>query len=373
MTNTFPSPRLPALNLTGPLSSTGYGVVATHFLHELVRAGVAVSAFPIGLQEVEPRHQESVRQALTQANFYQKDAPSLRIFHQWLLAQHVGKGPHVGFPIFELDTLNAVELHHLNSQDALFVATQWAANVLAANGVRRNIWVVPFGVDLAVFGPRPMPKAECTTFLHCAKAELRKGLFDVVECFGRAFEPEDNVRLVLHCHNPFMQQDKAAAYDREWKSFVAQSRLADKIRVTPGRFGSQAEVADLMAQADCGLFPSRAEGWNLELMEMLAMGRPCIATDYSGHSAFCRVPGCRLIGIDSLEAAYDGVYFHGQGRWAEFGEPQQEQLIQHMRQVHAAKKCGRLVLEELAAEAMREFSWPNVTRKLIQALTEVAG
>lgn len=363
---------LPALNLSGPFSSTGYGVVATHFLHQLVRAGVAVAAFPIGGQEVEERHGDSLRQSLSNAAFYDRKAPSLRIFHQWLLAQHVGKGPHVGFPIFELDRFNAAELHHLRSQDALLVASDWAKDVVEANGIVTPTRVVPFGVDLEVFGPRPMPQTTTTTFLHCAKAELRKGLFDVVECFGRAFELTDDVRLILHCHNPFMPQARAADYDREWRDFVRNSRLAEKILITPGRFQTQREVADLMAQTDCGLFPSRAEGWNLELMEMLAMGRPCIATDYSGHTGFCRVPGCRLIQIDALESAYDGVYFHGQGSWARFGPEQQDQLIEHMRSVHAQKSMDVLLPLDAAAEAMREFSWVNVTGKLIRALTEVA-
>ena len=43
-----------------------------------------------------------------------------------------------------------------------------------------------------------------------------------------------------------------------------------------------------MAEAHCGVFPARSEGWNLGLVEMLSMGRHVIATDYSAHTSTSR-------------------------------------------------------------------------------------
>ena len=50
--------------------------------------------------------------------------------------------------------------------------------------------------------------------------------------------------------------------------------------------------------ADCGLFPARAEGWNLELLEMMACGKQVIATNYSAHTEFCTKENSILIESD---------------------------------------------------------------------------
>ena len=83
-----------------------------------------------------------------------------------------------------------------------------------------------------------------------------------------------------------------------------------------------------MRQVDVGVFPVRAEGWNLELLELLSCGKHVITTDYSGHTEFINNSNSRIIEIDKLETAQDGVWFHGTGEWAELGSRQKDQLIE---------------------------------------------
>jgi glycosyltransferase involved in cell wall biosynthesis len=123
-----------------------------------------------------------------------------------------------------------------------------------------------------------------------------------------------------------------------------------------------------MAQADCGLFPSKAEGWNLPLAEMLAAGKHCIATDYSAHTEFATEENCRLIKIDRLEPAFDGRWFFGQGNWAHFGDDQLDQLIFHMQEVHKAKQEGRLGVNQAGIESMKVFSWENTVKEILEAV-----
>ena len=59
-----------------------------------------------------------------------------------------------------------------------------------------------------------------------------------------------------------------------------------RVKMIP-RVNTSEEVARIMGQVDCGVFPARGEGWNLELLEMMSMGKPVIATNYSGHTQFC--------------------------------------------------------------------------------------
>ena len=113
-------------------------------------------------------------------------------------------------------------------------------------------------------------------------------------------------------HNPFLSQEQ----EREWVDLYKDSKMGEKIEMLP-RVGTHQEVANIMRQMDCGVFPSRAEGWNLEAIEMMSCGKQVIITDYSAHTEFCNEENSLLVNIDNKEDAYDGIWFHGQGRWAE--------------------------------------------------------
>ena len=47
-------------------------------------------------------------------------------------------------------------------------------------------------------------------------------------------------------------------------------------------------LAPLYAVADCGIFPSRAEGWGLPIFECLASGVPVIAGSWTGQSEYLK-------------------------------------------------------------------------------------
>lgn len=125
----------------------------------------------------------------------------------------------------------------------------------------------------------------------------------------------------------------------------------------------------IMRQVDCGVFPSRAEGWNLELLEMMAMGKHVIATNYSAHTEFCTPVNSRLINIDNLETAFDGVFFDGQcGLWAELAQEQKDVTIEYMRDVHTLKQDGQLIANQNGIDTGKQFSWKNSAQELINGL-----
>jgi glycosyltransferase involved in cell wall biosynthesis len=109
-----------------------------------------------------------------------------------------------------------------------------------------------------------------------------------------------------------------------------------------------------MRQTDCGIFPSRAEGWNLELLEMMACGKPCIATNYSAHTEFCTREDTWFIDIEETELAQDGKWFFGQGSWAKIGEKQIDQAVEHMRFMYKNRPNGLN-----SREQSKKFSWEN--------------
>lgn len=367
------------LNLTAPLNGMGYGTVGRGLLTGLARAGCEVACWPIGRAQVEPHELALVQAAVSRQAGYDPSAPSVRVWHQFDLAQHVGKGPHCAMPIFELDRFRPNELHHLRSQDKALANSHWAATVLADNGVpEENIDYVPLGADPAVFAPCPLPDGGATVFLNVGKWELRKGHDLLVEAFNAAFGPDDDVELWMACDNEcFADPQRGQAYNRQWQELYLHSSAGQRGQVKfLSRLSSQLELAGVMARAHCGVFPSRGEGWGLPAGEMLAMGRHVIATDCAGHTEFLDEHNARLITPGPPEDAHDGVWFRADdpawngrpGRWASLGRCQKDQLVEHLRAVHRERRQGRLGLNDAGVVTMGHFTWENSARELLATL-----
>lgn len=353
------------VNVTAPINSLGYGVVGLNIVLGLERLGHAPAHWPIGGIEAPEEHHAALRRALDRSQQYNPRAPSLRVSHQHDLAHHVGKGLHCGLPIFELDRFDPDERHHLASQDLLLVASRWAKKVLVDNAIpEARIRVVPFGVDREIFRFVDRVEPGATVFLNVGKWEVRKGHDILAEAFAKAFTEKDDVRLVLLTSNPF----NSAEESRQWADAYRGSLLGGKIQVVEDRLPSQRDVAEVMARADCGVFPYRAEGWNLDLAEMMAMGKSVIATDYSAPTEYLTPENARLIRVDRLEDAVDAKSFHGQGQWAEFGDSQVEQLVEHLRAVHRLKQSGQLRPNTVARDDLARLTWDSTAEGIASAL-----
>lgn len=368
------------LNLIAPINNLSYGIVSVNILHELTKLGYKIALFPINPQNIEahPKYHDSIRKGLENAKMPNFEAPNIRIWHQHDMSMWVGYGQTIGFPIFELDKFTEQEKHHLIHCDELFVCSEWAKSICIKElqpeedkkkeGCR-DLWdfihVIPLGVDTTVFHPGKSSK-NCgpnTIFFTAGKFEIRKGHDILVECFNRAFELSDNVELWMLCDNVFFTPQETA----EWKNLYLKSKLGSKVKFLP-RVETQEEVAQIMRNTDFGVFLSRAEGWNLELLEMMATGKWCIATDCTAHKEFCNQDNSNLISCPDTEVAFDGKWFTKDiGSWHSLGDDQIEQVVQAMRNYHQMKQTGH-IFNKAGVQTAKKFSWSNCANSIISVL-----
>lgn len=346
-----------------PVNQLGYGIAGLNFLLELNKHH-KVSFFPIGQVEAHPEVHPILSETHKNATMFNVDAPCLRIWHQHDMSQRVGRGKMFGMPIFELDTFSELEKHHLNTLDTVLVNSDWAAGVIESN-IGKKASVVPLGVDNSIFTPQPIEdkKDNTTRFLNMGKWEVRKGHDVLVDIFTKSFAPHDDVELWLCCHNPFYSAEE----NKEWEDYYLNSPYGYKIKIVP-RLESQEDVAKVMNSVDCGIFPTRGEGWNLEALEMMACGKHVITTNYSGHTQFCNENNSYLINTPRLETAFDGKWFTGQGRWANIGQDEIHSFSLAMRDIYKKKNSGSDMVNKKGLETAQEFSWENSTKKLVEVI-----
>ena len=342
-----------------PINQLGYGVAGLNILKALqVEHNVALHM--IGQPQVTNQADaDAVTKGVETSKMFDPEAPCIKIWHQNQMAERVGRGTFIGFPIFELDTFTDLERHHLNSCDRLFVCSQWAKDVLTGNpypfytGVTD---VVPLGVDMNIFKPATPRNNNKTIFFNCGKWEIRKGHDILIEAFRMVEAHDPNVELWMMCSNPFNSPEENA----KWHQLYSHP----KVKIIP-RAETQQEVYNIMSQVDCGVFPSRAEGWNLELLEMMAAGKHVITTDYSAHTEFCTKENSGLVPIEEKEPAHDGKWFFGQGNWAKIGQHQLFDLSLKM-QKFAQNKKG--TLNESGIETAKRFSWQSTAQQITERI-----
>lgn len=355
------------LNIISPINQLGYGLAGLNICKELDNIE-PVSLWPIGNPSVTT--QEDFERVTDMVNNSKKPdfyAPCIRIWHQHDMSQFVGNNIKIGFPIFELDNFNEIELHHLNSLDRIFVCSEWARQVIIdrVNISPDKVNVIPLGVDSNIFKKKEVDIQDSndTIFFNCGKWEVRKGHDIISEAFCKAFTEKDNVQLWMMCQNPF----NSPSEESRWKDRYKSCPLSSKIRLLD-RVETQDEVYNIMSSTTCGVFPARAEGWNLELLEMMACNKPVITTNYSAHTEFCTEDNSFLVPIDEEEMAYDGKWFNGEvGKWARLGDRQVSKLAEHMKFVHE----NSIKTNPQGVETAKSYSWRNSAKKIREVLENV--
>ncbi len=348
------------LNFVAPVNTLSYGYTSLNLLKSLASLDTSVALFPIS-DKIEVTNQSDadvIQQALSNARLFDVDASCIRLWHQHDMSQFAGRGPRIGFPIFELDTFNDVEKHHLRSVDRLFVCSEWAAGVIKLNGIDVPTSVVPLGVDSSIFKcAQQTPPKSPTILFNGGKWEVRKGHDILFEAFQRAFKKDDNVELWMMTANIFNSPAENGLWASKYNS--------PQVKILP-RMRTQEDVYNIMSKTDCGVFPARAEGWNLEALEMMACGKQVIITDCTAHTEYCSRQNAHLIEVTDLEPAFDGKWFNGQGQWAQLGESQIQQLADYMRSIHERKQRGDDLTNDAGLETAATFTWENSARKLVE-------
>ena len=119
------------------------------------------------------------------------------------------------------------------------------------------------------------------TFLFvfdCISGFLRKNPLALVKAFRLAFSADQKVRLLLKCTNAHLNSD-------EFEQLSEEVSGDPRITIMNG-FLSREKLLGLMSACDCYLSLHRAEGFGLTMAESMRLGKPVIATGWSGNMGF---------------------------------------------------------------------------------------
>lgn len=146
---------------------------------------------------------------------------------------------------------------------------------------------------------------------------IRKNPFSAIDAFQHAFTGNEKVRLIVKINNysAFAADDKNLAWLRDTAQADSRIRLFTESL-------SYIDALNLYASSDVYVALHRSEGLGLGLMEAMLLGKPVIATSWSGNMSFMdHTNAClvryKLIPVNGSLAVYTVPYLGQSASWAE--------------------------------------------------------
>ena len=150
----------------------------------------------------------------------------------------------------------------------------------------------------------------------------RKNPLGLIEAFCRAFEPGEGPTLVLKAIN-----GETCVNELEHLRWATRGR---KDIVLLDQYLDHDEQAALMALCDCYVSLHRSEGFGLTMAEAMALGKPVIATAYSGNLDFMDASTAYLVPATMTSVPKGCDPYPAGARWA---DPDLDEAARLMRAV----------------------------------------
>jgi glycosyltransferase involved in cell wall biosynthesis len=236
----------------------------------------------------------------------------------------------------------------------------------------QRVLVVPNGIDPDIFSPGPADGSllrgltrKSFTFLFVGGTLERKGIDVLLDAYLRAFEPDDDVSLVIKDFGLGGFYRMVSHRDRIFE--IRERRGVPEIAYTDADL-TTAQLVDLYRSCDCFAFPYRGEGFGIPILEAMACGLPVITTaggaadDFLDDGTAYRVRSTqREIG----KRVYD-VKLYSSG-W--LMEPDKDELAEVMRRVYERRDEAREVGRRASERARTGFTWERAAKTVVERVT----
>lgn len=352
----------PGVNLVGFLEAeSGLGEVARRIATALERCDVPVAA----ISHRETRRRQLQPHALTLRDEAPYDTNLVCLNPGHLPSFIAAAGPEffgrryaIGVWFWETNRLRASERDAARFFDELWVSSAYVRDALAAE-VDLPVHVIPLPVEKPQ-GPfltraeLSLPDSFTFLFVFDFWSEERKNPAAVVDAFTTAFAPGEGPTLVL---KSIHGDSKAQKLER----LRARAGGRSDVVVRDG-YASTLERDSYFAACDCYVSLHRSEGLGLTMAEAMALGKPVIATGYSGNLDFMDERNSYLVPYDVVEVPPSWWAYAPGATWA---EPDVDEAARLMRRVWEERDEARVLGERAGLELPTRFP-PERTAEFVE-------
>ncbi len=279
--------------------------------------------------------------------------------------QRLGLRRTIACWFWELEVFPDAWLPALSQVDEVMVSTHFIEDAIR-RVTNKPVWLAPlpvgethdsgltrsdFGLEDGVFVF--LNSFDFNSFL------ARKNPLAAIEAFRMAFaDGQTNVRLLIKSSNGHRHPEKLQALLR---SAATDGRILVRDEVI-----CRSDVQALQRCVDAYVSLHRAEGFGLGLAECMRLGKPVIATAWSGNMEFMTPDNSCLVDYQLVPVGEGEYVYHGGQRWA---EPSIEHAAAQMRLlVEDPERAAKIGAQ--AAHDMRAMLSPHLAAKQIISMLE---
>jgi glycosyltransferase involved in cell wall biosynthesis/SAM-dependent methyltransferase len=268
----------------------------------------------------------------------------------------------IGFWWWEVTTFPPRSLDAFDLVDEVWVGSEHVAEAVRAV---TNLAVVKVRIPVMMPPIVPYTRAHLGLpegYLFCFIFDFhsvieRKNPMAVIDAFRRAFEPGSGASLVIKCIN---HQSKPDDYDR---LRLAAASHPDVHIID--RYVSAQEKNSMLAACDCYVSLHRSEGFGLTPAEAMYLGKPVIATRYSGNLDYMTDKNSYLVDYEMRAIGEGNFPYPADGEWA---DPDREHASRLMREVvddpAAAEQRGRQAAWDIRRTHSPDAAGQTMERRL---------
>ncbi|MBI5640857.1 MAG: glycosyltransferase [Nitrospirae bacterium] len=187
----------------------------------------------------------------------------------------------------------------------------------------------------------------------------RKNPLALVEAFSKAFPQSGDACLVIKCSNSNRNPSLMTELLRSAKGLNV--RIID-------RYLQKEELYGLLSLADCYVSLHRSEGFGLTLAESMYLGKPVIATAYSGNMDFMTVNNSFPVKFRLIEIENDAGPYKKGNVWA---DPDTDHASELMRFVYENRDIAKGVGAKASSDIQTFYSPHSAGLKVNQRINRI--
>jgi glycosyltransferase involved in cell wall biosynthesis len=268
----------------------------------------------------------------------------------------------------------------INRQFAQYWAhTSWIAEQAKVAGVMPDrIRIVPHGIDPTVFRPTGSVLSLATEkkfrFLFVGGVSLRKGTDILLEAYRRAFTAADDVCLVLKDHSGdlFYRENDARRRIEELRADPTSPEIVHMDEFLP-----ECDLAALYRSCDVAVFPYRAEGFCVPILEAMACGVPAIVPEFGACLDFCNAETSYFVKARRIHAPVSRTFrvamgFEEEVAEVDFCEVPVNRLVEALRAARAESAAEHAVKAAAGvARSHGSFTWEHAAGTVRRRIGEL--
>lgn len=283
----------------------------------------------------------------------------------WRIALAEGPKKFIGFVVWEGEKIPKSWIKYLNDPriDQIWVPSKHVLDAIDKTGkVKKDIFVVPHGVDMTIFQPveGKKKKKKDDPFVFVSNKGWGKGINDrggmqwLLKAYFEEFTKDDNVQLKLKI-NPSYCPPGWNFHGEVEQLGIVKTENSPVIMVCNQLLPFK-EMAQFY-EGDIFVCPTMCEAFNLPGLEAKACGLPTIQTDFGGQVDYMNKDCDILIEHKLVDVTWD--ISHEGNRWA---QPSLKQLKEKLRWCYENQKAVEK-RASVAREQASKWTWRQSAKK----------